>query len=220
MGLWSSIGGVLGGVGGFLAGGPLGAGVGVGVGGNLFGSLSGEDNEAVEKASNAQIDAMHLQNQFNVQNWNLQNAYNTPSAQRDRLEAAGLNANLAYGQIAESRAASVPGVSSPDLGSISMQGADLKLRRQQQTLGALSDYQQIVNMSQQNSLTKVQTDKAKADAKAAKSNAEYTEYENDSYMKNGTFKNDFPWWRFMNRVFDRPGMAGAKATMQTDFQNR
>lgn len=33
----------------------------------------------------------------NVEMWNMQNAYNTPSAQMERLQAAGLNPNLVYG---------------------------------------------------------------------------------------------------------------------------
>lgn len=39
---------------------------------------------------------MDKQQQINLQNWNLQNAYNTPSAQMARLRAAGLNPNLIY----------------------------------------------------------------------------------------------------------------------------
>ena len=33
----------------------------------------------------------------NVEMWNMQNAYNTPSSQMERLQAAGLNPNLVYG---------------------------------------------------------------------------------------------------------------------------
>lgn len=35
--------------------------------------------------------AFHAQNQFNVQQWNRENAYNTPSAQMQRFAAAGIN---------------------------------------------------------------------------------------------------------------------------------
>ena len=37
------------------------------------------------------------QNQVNVQNWQMQNEYNTPSNQMKRLQEAGLNPNLIYG---------------------------------------------------------------------------------------------------------------------------
>lgn len=39
---------------------------------------------------------MDKQQAINLQNWNLQNAYNSPSAQMVRLRAAGLNPNLIY----------------------------------------------------------------------------------------------------------------------------
>lgn len=37
------------------------------------------------------------QNQFNYNMWNLQNEYNSPAAQMERLKAANLNPNLMYG---------------------------------------------------------------------------------------------------------------------------
>lgn len=39
------------------------------------------------------------QNEFNLNMWNRQNAYNSPSSQVQRLLAAGLNPNLAYGSL-------------------------------------------------------------------------------------------------------------------------
>ena len=38
-----------------------------------------------------------MQNSWNLAQWRRENAYNTPSAQKSRLEAAGLNADLMYG---------------------------------------------------------------------------------------------------------------------------
>lgn len=46
--------------------------------------------------------------QRNVEMWNKQNAYNTPAAQMARLEAAGLNPNLAYGTLGSSAAGAAP----------------------------------------------------------------------------------------------------------------
>lgn len=40
---------------------------------------------------------MRYQDKINVKNWNMQNAYNLPSAQVERLRAAGLNPDLMYG---------------------------------------------------------------------------------------------------------------------------
>ena len=39
----------------------------------------------------------NLANSQNIEFWNMQNAYNTPKAQMERLQAAGLNPNLIYG---------------------------------------------------------------------------------------------------------------------------
>lgn len=46
--------------------------------------------------------------QRNLQMWNQQNAYNSPAAQMQRLEEAGLNPNLAYGNLASGQAGSPP----------------------------------------------------------------------------------------------------------------
>ncbi len=40
----------------------------------------------------------NLANSQNIEFWNMQNAYNDPSAQMARLKQAGLNPNLIYGQ--------------------------------------------------------------------------------------------------------------------------
>lgn len=42
-------------------------------------------------------DSLNKQNEYNLQMWNMQNAYNTPSAQLQRYRDAGLNPNLIYG---------------------------------------------------------------------------------------------------------------------------
>ena len=39
-----------------------------------------------------------LANEYNLDMWNRQNAYNTPAEQMRRLQEAGLNPNLMYGQ--------------------------------------------------------------------------------------------------------------------------
>jgi len=138
------------------------------------------------------------------------NEYNAPKNQMARFQEAGLNPNLAYGQVADSRMASAPTLNAPQVDPVPARKYDF----------SLADYQQIVNQYELNKLTRAQSAKVAEDAKISKSNAEYTKYENDSYMRNGTFKNDLPYWRFFQRIFDRPGMSGVKGTMQTDFQNR
>ena len=48
------------------------------------------------------------QNATNIENWNMQNAYNHPSQQMKRLEEAGLNPNLVYDKGASTTASSLP----------------------------------------------------------------------------------------------------------------
>lgn len=67
-----------------------GGGVVSSVLGGLFGS------SATNSANAAQLQAVKMQNDFNEKMWNMNNEYNTPLAQRQRLEQAGLNPNLAY----------------------------------------------------------------------------------------------------------------------------
>lgn len=50
-----------------------------------------------QQAFENQKKLMALQQQYAVENWNRENNYNTPSAQKERLVAAGLNPDLMYG---------------------------------------------------------------------------------------------------------------------------
>lgn len=52
--------------------------------------------------------AMWEQNRINVENWKMQNEYNSPAAQMARYQEAGLNPNLMYGQGNNGNAGSVP----------------------------------------------------------------------------------------------------------------
>lgn len=51
---------------------------------------------------------MQMQNQMNIENWERENAYNSPVAQMQRFEEAGLNPNLIYGQ--QNTGGSIPSV--------------------------------------------------------------------------------------------------------------
>lgn len=73
--------------------------------------------------------------------WNLQNAYNTPSAQMQRLADAGLNPNLMYGQGNTGNAVNLSSVGAPKLNTYQLNGlqeaaiaqAQLDLAQQKQT---------------------------------------------------------------------------------------
>lgn len=69
------------------------AGIGQGVWNTLSSAHQNEKNRQFA------LQQQRLQNQFNLDMWNRQNAYNSPAAQVQRLMQAGLNPNLAYGQL-------------------------------------------------------------------------------------------------------------------------
>lgn len=67
----------------------------------LFGANQARKNrkaQARENQANREFNEkmMHLQNQFAVENWERENAYNTPSAQMARMKAAGVNPDLYF----------------------------------------------------------------------------------------------------------------------------
>lgn len=67
------------------------------------GSLAGSaltgilSSHAADKSFARTKELMALQQQYSLENWNRENAYNSPAAQMARLKAAGLNPNLVYG---------------------------------------------------------------------------------------------------------------------------
>lgn len=65
--------------------------------------------EENEKNREYNLNLAKMQNQWNIDQWNRENAYNTPAAQRARLAAAGMNPDLAYGEgVSANVAASSP----------------------------------------------------------------------------------------------------------------
>lgn len=78
---------------------PL-AGALITAGGSLVGNMLnlGESRRASRKDREYADMAWHRQNSQNLAMWNMQNAYNHPSAQMQRFKEAGLNPNLIYGQ--------------------------------------------------------------------------------------------------------------------------
>jgi hypothetical protein len=71
----------------------IGAGIGAATSGLNMASQAHE-NKQNRRFSESMF---KWQNAENLKNWNLQNAYNDPSAQMQRLKNAGLNANMVYG---------------------------------------------------------------------------------------------------------------------------
>ena len=74
---------------------PLVAAAGLSAAGSLLGGALGSFGQSSANRANLQI--AREQNQWNLDQWNRENAYNTPSAQIARLQEAGLNPALMYG---------------------------------------------------------------------------------------------------------------------------
>ena len=109
------------------------------------------------------------QNLWNIQQWHRENQYNSPGAQKERLEAAGLNPNLMYGGI--SNVAS----SSPEMTSgAPAQSMDWSSLANRKTLGdALNESLNTQMMQVQIDSVKAQTRKTLADAGLSEVSLEY-----------------------------------------------
>ena len=80
--------------------------------GGLFGSkgtagAARTQLQAVRETNAANARLAQKQNEWNLEQWNRENAYNTPEAQRARYEAAGINPYFALGNIQSGNADSL-----------------------------------------------------------------------------------------------------------------
>lgn len=74
--------------------------------GDAVGGVFGLIGQAINYSANKKL--QEQQNQFNLDMWNKQNEYNSPKAQMQRFQEAGLNPNLIYGQGTSGNAQSAP----------------------------------------------------------------------------------------------------------------
>lgn len=123
------IAGLAGALSGSSIGSALGGSVLSGIGSAITGGLNLLGNKInYKQAYKYQQKLMDYQNQLNIENWNMQNEYNSPSAQMQRYSEAGLNPNLIYGQSNSSSALpSITPGSSPKQDSIFDQAQALNL---------------------------------------------------------------------------------------------
>lgn len=87
---------------------------------NFFSQKSTNRAAAREAERNRQFNAAQakLQRDWTERMWSLNNQYNSPSAQMQRLSDAGLNPNLAYGSLSESSATAATGGSAASSSSL------------------------------------------------------------------------------------------------------
>lgn len=138
------------------AGGIVNAGV------NLYSAI--QNNKNIDKQLAAQsaeneknrkynLQLAQLQNSWNIAMQDRENAYNTPSAQKARLEAAGLNPDMMYGGVVSNTSAPSPAMTS-GAPSNPMDWSSLANKK---TVG------QITAETLNNEMTRAQIDKVKAE---------------------------------------------------------
>lgn len=89
---------------------------------NAFNAITGQS--ANKKNREFQEQMYERQKNDNLNMWNLQNDYNNPQQQMKRLQEAGLNPNLVYGNGGQTGGTASP-ISTPDRGSYSHQPAQI-----------------------------------------------------------------------------------------------
>lgn len=122
--------------------------------GSLFGGSS--DVKAVREQNAGNMRLAQYQYEKNLEQWERENAYNTPAAQMERMKAAGLNPNLMYGDTsAGGISAKSPQYEAPKLAAYTGRGA------LGQSIGnavgnSVAQYLSAENMDAQNKLIKTQ----------------------------------------------------------------
>lgn len=106
------------------------------------------------------LQQQRLQNDWNLAMWNRQNAYNSPAAQVQRLMQAGLNPNLAYGQL-----------SSGDAGFVQSADANYKGEAPQSNIDFQGAVQSIINNQRASEIHEQQIEKMRLEN-------EHQQYEN------------------------------------------
>lgn len=90
------------------------AGSAIGAIGNVVGGLM--QGHAQREANRANMELAKYSYDKNLEQWNRENEYNSPSAQMERYKAAGLNPNLIYSQ--QNTAGNSPQMSTPQIAPV------------------------------------------------------------------------------------------------------
>lgn len=138
--------------------------------------LANESNERIARENNQwQRENMQMQNDWNIEQWNRENEYNSASAQAQRFREAGLNPYLAMTGGAEAGTAS--SIASADAGSASEVGRQMPIDYSAYN-GVLNTLSEIPAQVAQAENLGAATDKQKAEADVARATAEQLGIEN------------------------------------------
>lgn len=186
----SGLSGIVGGALGAVVAGPAGAALGYGIGSSL-GSYS-DERSAAKDAYNR-----------NVALWNMNNAYNTPKEQMDRLREAGLNPRLIYGS------GSVTGLASSMAHKAEKQGVGRvgEVGDFEKAQGLLNMIAQRENLGAQNDLLRYQATYADLQAQIEKEKLSILRH---TGMLPGTSKAAGPVQKVMDSLFGDNGKTYSK----------
>lgn len=136
--------------------GPLAIGAITALGGGILSSYINRQN--VKDTNKAQRELSEYQYEQENAQIAAQNAYNSPAAQMSRYQAAGLNPNLIYSQLASSNQDSHAEYKAPNLQAYT--GFDMSVDK---AISAASTILQMENMKSQNDAIKASTLKVEAE---------------------------------------------------------
>lgn len=142
--------------------GTAGVGAGISALGSLFGSKVNNDANlrAVREQNKANMELAKYKYDRDVEMWNMQNEYNTPSAQMARFAQAGLNPNFMYGQGTAGNATSAPSYETPTINAYTQQDYGIGAA----AAGGFDAYMKAITFENQNRVSNSVIAKNNADA--------------------------------------------------------
>lgn len=132
--------------------------------------------EENQKNRDWNLNLAHQQNAWNIEQWNRENAYNSPAAQMARFRDAGLNPDLAYGQ--QNLSAASPEMTAGE-GS---QPTDVSNLANKRTIG------DIVSQAATTRLTNAQAKLAESQANKTDKESTGQDYQNDILKSDAAFR--------------------------------
>lgn len=142
---------------------------------NINNQISEQKREN-QKNRDWNLNLAKMQNQWNIDQWNRENAYNTPSAQMARYKDAGLNPDLMYGQ--QNLSAASPEMTAGD-GS---QPTDVSNLANKRTIG------DMMVQASQTRLTNAQAKLAESQADKTDKETEGQGYQNEILKSDAAFR--------------------------------
>lgn len=171
------------------------AGAILSAGGGIIGNVM--NRNAIREQNKANKDLAKYQFDLNMQAWHQQNQYNSPAAQVARLQAAGLNPQLAYGSGSNAgNASSVPQYEAPHMEAYQGNAKDMA------QIMNLMPIAQLNQLTAQTRLIDAQTDKEKQLAKEAGARTEGMSYDNVYKKERAAFAGNLASLEYMMKQND------------------